>query len=128
MFSGATVGPIDYSQFGGYLIAATQLGTVVSGGLKPVVATAQSADQLSVATYNVENLAPTDPADKYARLAQGVVTNLASPDIIAVEEVQDNNGRRRRRHRRGRPDAHPADRPRSARRAVRSTSGVRSTR
>ena len=92
VFSGATVGPIDYSQFGGYLIAATQLGSVVSGGLKPVVATAQSADQLSVATYNVENLAPTDAADKYTRLAQGVVTNLASPDIIAVEEVQDNTG------------------------------------
>ena len=48
--------------------------------------------QLSIATYNVENLAPTDPASKYQALAQGIVTNLASPDIIAVEEVQDNDG------------------------------------
>lgn len=92
VFTGATVGPIDYSQYGGYLIAATQLGTVTRGGLAPVVATKQTANQLSVATYNVENLAPTDPADKYSRLAQGVVTSLASPDIIAVEEVQDNTG------------------------------------
>ena len=92
VFKGATVGPIDYSLYGGYLIAATQLGQVSSGGLEPVVAKAASGGQLSVATYNVENLAPGDAADKYARLAQGVVTNLASPDIIALEEVQDNDG------------------------------------
>jgi predicted extracellular nuclease len=92
VFSGATVGPIDYSQYGGYLIAAQQLGTVKSGGIAPVVAQKQATDQLAVATYNVENLAPTDPTDKFSRLAQGVVTNLASPDIVALEEVQDNDG------------------------------------
>ena len=54
--------------------------------------TAQAADQLAVATYNVENLDPADPADKFDRLAQGVVTNLASPDVVALEEIQDNNG------------------------------------
>jgi len=92
VFTGATIGPIDYSQFGGYFIAATKLGTVQSGNLAPVVATGPSKKQLSVATYNVENLAPSDPASKYAALAHGIVANLASPDIIAVEEVQDNDG------------------------------------
>ncbi|NNC10356.1 hypothetical protein HII28_00455 [Planctomonas sp. JC2975] len=92
VFAGATVGPIDYSLYGGYLIAATQLGSVKAGGLAPVVAKKAADDQLSVATYNVENLAPSDAADKYSRLAQGVVTNLASPDIVALEEVQDNDG------------------------------------
>ena len=92
VFSGATVGPIDYSQYGGYLIAATTLGHVKAGDLAPVVAKKAASNQLSVATYNVENLAPTDPADKYSRLADGVVTNLASPDIVALEEVQDNDG------------------------------------
>ena len=48
--------------------------------------------QLSIATYNVENLAPGNPDSKFQALAQGIVTNLASPDIIAVEEVQDNDG------------------------------------
>jgi hypothetical protein len=61
VYAGATVGPVDYSRFGGYLIAATQLGTVVSGGLKPVLATTPTARGLSVATYNVQNLAPGDP-------------------------------------------------------------------
>jgi len=92
VFSGATIGPVDYSRFGGYTIAATTLGTVRKANLPRVVATAQSAKQLAVATYNVENLAPSDPDSKYQRLAEGVVTNLAKPDIVAVEEVQDDTG------------------------------------
>ncbi|PZS17842.1 MAG: hypothetical protein DLM57_07570, partial [Pseudonocardiales bacterium] len=43
-------------------------------------------------TYNVENLAPGDPDTKYQALGQGVVTNLASPDIVSLEEIQDNTG------------------------------------
>jgi hypothetical protein len=92
VFTGATIGPIDYSQFGGYLIAASTLGPVQDNHLAPVVATAPPKKQLSIATYNVENLAPSNPDSKFAALAQGIVTNLASPDIIAVEEVQDNDG------------------------------------
>jgi hypothetical protein len=92
VFTGATVGPMDYSQFGGYFIAATTLGAVQDNHLAPVVATGPAKKQLSIATYNVENLAPSDPASKFTALAQGIVTNLATPDIIAVEEVQDNDG------------------------------------
>ncbi len=92
VFTGATIGPIDYSQFGGYFIAATTLGPVQSNNLAPVVAAGPAKKQLSIATYNVENLAPSDPASKFQALAHGIVTNLASPDIIAVEEVQDNDG------------------------------------
>ena len=47
---------------------------------------------LAIATYNVENLSPKDPQSKFDALAQGVVHNLAAPDIVAVEEVQDNDG------------------------------------
>jgi uncharacterized protein len=35
VFTGATIGPIDYSQFGGYFIAATTLGTVQDNHLAP---------------------------------------------------------------------------------------------
>ncbi|QMU77723.1 hypothetical protein GXW83_20540 [Streptacidiphilus sp. PB12-B1b] len=92
VFTGATIGTIDYSQYGGYVLAASSLGTVASGNLAPVVAKSAPAKDLSIATYNVENLAPSDPATKYQKLAQGIVTNLAKPDIIAVEEIQDNSG------------------------------------
>jgi len=92
VLSGPTVGPVDWSRFGGYDIAATVLGTYVDNHLTPTSAAAQADDQLAIATYNVENLAPSDPDSKYARLARGVVDNLARPDIITVEEIQDNSG------------------------------------
>src|SRR5206468_3563635 len=57
-----------------------------------VAGPSNSFGEQDIATYNVENLAPSDPDAKYAALAQGVVTNLASPDIVALEEIQDNSG------------------------------------
>jgi hypothetical protein len=49
-------------------------------------------DKLTVGTLNVENLDPNDSATKFDALARIVVTNMKSPDILSVEEVQDNNG------------------------------------
>ncbi|MPY35254.1 endonuclease/exonuclease/phosphatase [Streptomyces adustus] len=89
--SGAT-GVLDYIAYGGYTLQATSLGTLTSGGVAKETTTAQSTGQLSVATYNVENLDPTDAASKFTALASGIVNNLKSPDIVALEEVQDNNG------------------------------------
>ncbi|GAA1457554.1 endonuclease/exonuclease/phosphatase family protein [Williamsia maris] len=91
-FAGPVVGPLDWSNFGGYVIDAPTLPAVVSSGLTPTVAAKASDAEMSVATYNVENLAPGDSAAKYAALARGIVTNLASPDVVTVEEVQDNSG------------------------------------
>ncbi|MEU6377803.1 endonuclease/exonuclease/phosphatase family protein [Streptomyces sp. NPDC046909] len=89
--SGAT-GVLDYIAYGGYTLQATTLGSVTSGGLAKESTSAQSTGQLSVATYNVENLDPTDASSKFSALASGIVNNLKSPDIVALEEVQDNNG------------------------------------
>jgi hypothetical protein len=47
---------------------------------------------LTVATFNVENLDPGDGAARFAALAQVIATNLKAPDIVIVEEIQDNNG------------------------------------
>uniref|UniRef100_A0AAU2VBL8 Endonuclease/exonuclease/phosphatase n=1 Tax=Streptomyces sp. NBC_00003 TaxID=2903608 RepID=A0AAU2VBL8_9ACTN len=90
--TGTTEGPLDFNQFGGYTITARTLGTVKDNGLKREVTRKQRTGELAVATYNVENLDPSDPQSKFDALAQGVVTNLASPDIVALEEIQDNNG------------------------------------
>ncbi len=92
VLTGATVGPVDYSAYGGYTIVATQVGAVRRANLPRVVATPQHRRQLAVATYNVENLAPGDADTKFQRLAEGVVKNLAEPDIVALEEVQDDDG------------------------------------
>jgi uncharacterized protein len=90
--AGATSGPLDYDQYGGYDLAARTLGTVVPGGLQRETTRKQHDGELAVATYNVENLDPGDDQQKFDDLARGVVHNLASPDILALEEVQDNNG------------------------------------
>ncbi|WUX72076.1 lamin tail domain-containing protein [Streptomyces sp. NBC_01429] len=90
--TGPSTGVLDYSNYGGYTLQTTTLGKVKSGGLKPEVAKKGKDDELSVATYNVENLAPTNAQSKFDRLADGVVTNLASPDVVSLEEIQDNNG------------------------------------
>ncbi|WP_372511139.1 endonuclease/exonuclease/phosphatase family protein [Streptomyces cylindrosporus] len=92
--SGTTTGPVDYSDYGGYLLAPTAAttGTAVDNGLKQEVTRRQKGDELALATYNVENLDPTDSDDKFARLAKGIVTNLSKPDIVTLEEIQDDNG------------------------------------
>ena len=92
VLTGPTVGPIDWSTFGGYVLEASTLGAVQNNHLARVTAHPGTGGQLSVATYNVENLAPGDPDSKYQALAQGVVTNLATPDVVALEEIQDNSG------------------------------------
>ena len=89
---GPTTGPLDYSRFGGYTLLATQMGTVDDNELVREVTRPQNDNELAIATYNVENLDPTDPSDKFARLAEGIVVSLNSPDIVALEEIQDNNG------------------------------------
>ncbi|GGU88621.1 hypothetical protein GCM10010275_25920 [Streptomyces litmocidini] len=90
--TGTTEGPLDFNQFGGYTITARTLGTVVDGGLERETTDKQHKNELAVATYNVENLDPSDPQEKFDALAKAVVENLASPDIVALEEIQDNNG------------------------------------
>ncbi|WP_421106803.1 endonuclease/exonuclease/phosphatase family protein [Streptomyces sp. NEAU-S77] len=90
--TGTTAGPLDYDNFGGYTIAAGALGTLDDRGLTRERTRKQKSGELSVATYNVENLSPKTAQSKFDRLASGLVDNLASPDIVALEEVQDDNG------------------------------------
>ncbi|EWC62104.1 putative large secreted protein [Actinokineospora spheciospongiae] len=92
VLSGTTAGPVDFSSFGGYVIQATELGELESNGLKPEVTRAKRTGELAIATYNVENLSPVDTQAKFDRLASVVVTNLAAPDVLSLEEIQDNTG------------------------------------
>ncbi|MEU9788887.1 endonuclease/exonuclease/phosphatase family protein [Streptomyces phaeochromogenes] len=87
---GTTEGPLDYNQFGGYTLTARTLGTVKAGGLERETTRKQSRSELAVATYNVENLDPTDAT--FAAHAAAIVDHLQSPDIVSLEEIQDNNG------------------------------------
>ncbi|MFH8486457.1 endonuclease/exonuclease/phosphatase family protein [Streptomyces longisporoflavus] len=90
--TGGAAGPLDFNQFGGYTLVARTLGKVTDKGLEREKTRRQAKGELAVATYNVENLDPTDPQTKFDALASAVVSNLASPDILALEEIQDDNG------------------------------------
>ncbi|WP_210587606.1 endonuclease/exonuclease/phosphatase family protein [Streptomyces sp. GESEQ-35] len=88
--TGTTAGPLDYNQFGGYTLVASEIGTLKSGGLERETTRKQSRSELAVATYNVENLDPSDSS--FEEHAAAIVDNLQSPDILSLEEIQDNNG------------------------------------
>ncbi|MFJ7180695.1 endonuclease/exonuclease/phosphatase family protein [Streptomyces massasporeus] len=88
--TGTTAGPLDFNQFGGYTLVASELGTLKSAGLERETTRKQRSSELAVATYNVENLDPTD--DTFAAHASAIVHHLKSPDIVSLEEIQDNNG------------------------------------
>ncbi|HEY7042842.1 MAG TPA: lamin tail domain-containing protein [Nocardioidaceae bacterium] len=90
-YAGPTVGVLSYD-FNNFHLLATQRPTLSSGGITREVATASTHDELSIATFNVENLDPTDPQSKFDDLAEIIVHNLAAPDLLALEEVQDNDG------------------------------------
>jgi predicted extracellular nuclease len=90
-YAGAVTGILDYG-FGNFQLEPTASPTLVSGGLQRETTESPSGGQLAVATFNVENLSPKDPPAKFARLASTIVENLRSPDLVALEEIQDNSG------------------------------------
>lgn len=49
-------------------------------------------NKLTVASYNVENFSTKTHDGKVTRLAEAIVENMKTPDIIGLTEVQDNDG------------------------------------
>jgi uncharacterized protein len=90
--SGTTTGVVDYASYGGYNVQATELGTLKDNGLQREVTRKQRDEELAVATYNVENLDAADEQAKFDILAHGVAVSLSAPDIVSLEEIQDDNG------------------------------------
>jgi uncharacterized protein len=87
----SVVGPLDYS-FSNYKIQATSTPTFASAGNARETTDAPNDEQVVFGTFNVENLAGTDPQSKYDDLADLITNHLHSPDILGIEEVQDNDG------------------------------------
>ncbi len=88
--SGPITGTVDYS-FNNYKVMVTQV-PAFEGDLVPETTAGAGADHLSIAAFNVENLDALDPQTKFDKLASILVENLDAPDIVAVEEIQDNSG------------------------------------
>jgi hypothetical protein len=87
---GAIVGPLDYT-FANYKIQALTVPTFLTSTIGPETTQAPADQEIAIATFNVENLDPSDTA-ALPRLAAQIVANLRAPDLIGIEEVQDNSG------------------------------------
>ncbi|MFI6574663.1 endonuclease/exonuclease/phosphatase family protein [Nocardiopsis sp. NPDC050513] len=90
--TGVTEGPLYYSRFGGFVIRATTLGELAAGNLEREPVREAAPYETTIATYNVENLDGADDQATFDALARGIVEYLDSPDIIGLEEIQDDNG------------------------------------
>jgi predicted extracellular nuclease len=91
-YSGPIVGVMDYN-FGNPFLNVTSPGlTRVPGSITRETTADPAPGELVVATFNFENLAFTNAQSKFDSLASLIVNNLRSPDVLAGEEVQDNNG------------------------------------
>jgi len=101
---GDVTGVVSYS-FGNFEIIPTEAFVPVEAStLTPeTTAVAGSDNQLTIASYNVLNLDPNDEDEedgsdadvangRFDAIARDIVNNMGSPDIIALQEVQDNDG------------------------------------
>jgi predicted extracellular nuclease len=90
-FTADPVGVLDYS-FANFKLFVTETPVPVDGGLARETTEPAERKELAVATFNVENLDPGDGPAKFEELADLIVHNLQAPDLLALEEVQDDDG------------------------------------
>jgi predicted extracellular nuclease len=91
-FPGEIVGTIDYA-FGGYRLRVDALPALVQGSYEPaMVAPAVTRETLAVATFNVQNLSARERPAKLARLAESIMVGLGGPDLLVIQEMQDDSG------------------------------------
>ena len=94
----AIEGPVDgilHYSYGSYKLFNTlPLQRVIDGGLDPQRTRNLEGRWSSphIASVNVENLSATSSKEKFQRIAATVAHNLASPDIVALQEIQDDTG------------------------------------
>lgn len=88
---GSVTGVVNYS-FDRYEVLATERAVITTDRTlgDNNAALKGDANYVSVATYNVENMDPSD--NKYDILANDIVNSLKAPDIVALQEVQDADG------------------------------------
>ncbi|MFK8025477.1 MAG: endonuclease/exonuclease/phosphatase family protein [Ilumatobacter sp.] len=85
-------GVVGYS-FGNFEVNATRVVEVV----EPTDIEAETTslvgggDQLSVGSYNVLNLDPSDGV-QFDIVGGHIANNMGSPDVVALQEIQDDNG------------------------------------
>ncbi|SDM35810.1 hypothetical protein SAMN05518871_10129 [Psychrobacillus sp. OK028] len=97
-FKGPITGVVGYSfqNFKIYVSLNEMKAAHTKGTATPEKTTIVKADdKLTIASYNLENFSNNKTSttdDKAQKLARAIATDMQSPDIVGVTEVQDNNG------------------------------------
>jgi len=88
-------GVLGYS-FGNFEVRATAEVQSEPAGLDPGPTPLEGGgDRVTVATYNVLNLNPLrETSDRMERLGRHIAVGLKAPDVVALQEIQDENGSR----------------------------------
>jgi len=91
-FASAVRGVVHYD-FGAPRVLPLAWPELTPGGTAAEV-TALVADEraLTVASYNVLNLSFTSHERRFADVARTIAVNLRSPDVIGLQEIQDDSG------------------------------------
>lgn len=92
-FNGTITGVVSYS-FSNFkiLTQSSELPEMIEGSNeREVLELEKTEDKLTVASYNVENFTALDE-EKTNKIAESIVNNLKTPDILGLVEVQDNDG------------------------------------
>ncbi|MEH6943872.1 endonuclease [Bacillus sp. JJ722] len=101
-FAGEITGVVNYG-FQNYKIytdLAEMKDKHTVGSVQPEQTTIEfKEDQLTIASYNLENFsnnsaANETPNEKVGKLARAIANDMKNPDIIGLTEVQDNNGKK----------------------------------
>ena len=88
------VGVVDY-RFGNYFVSVNDptFSVDISEAAVPEVSLIQGDDdRLTIGNLNLRNLGGDDDQDRFDSITNLIITNMNAPDIVGLQEVQDNNG------------------------------------
>lgn len=91
---GGPIGGIADYAFSTYRVWPLEPVVVESAGEGCGAATSLRGDRrhLTVGSLNVENLTVAGPAERFARLGEVIARAMNAPDVVALQEVQDDSG------------------------------------
>ncbi len=86
-------GVVSYA-FGNFEVLPSEAPTTrTPGPLQPETTTLSSSSRhVTVASFNVENLDALDDQARFDQLGAIIAGNLGAPDILGLQEIQDNTG------------------------------------